>query len=162
MQSLRGMRASDDGFSLVETIVATGILAVVLVGLAHLMAVSVENNLAARRRTASVLLAEQKLEQLRGLTWAFDRAGSPVTDIGLASSPAQSLEQNTAGFVDFLDANGRQLSTGTTVPADAAYVRRWAIDPAGAQTLILQVLVTGAHAGGPSISLVTAKSRKGQ
>ena len=60
-------------------------------------------------------------------------------------TPADSLEQNTTGCVDFLDANGGWVGTGGTPPATAVYIRRWSIQPLPTNpnnTLVIQVLVT--------------------
>ena len=149
------------GFSLVEVLVAMGILTAVSLGVAQLFALSAKNNLTAKGQTSTTSMAEQKLEQLRGLTWGFDLAGEglPVTDTttnltvtppqhngtGLNPSPSDSLERNTAGFVDFLDGNGQWVGTGTTPPASAVYIRRWSITPLPTNpnnTIVIEVLVT--------------------
>jgi hypothetical protein len=101
------------------------------------------------------------MEQIRALTWGFDAEGNglPISDTstnlavypstatgsGLNPSASDSLEENTAGFVDFLDADGTWVGTGTTVPAAAVYIRRWSITPLPTNpnnTLVIQVLVT--------------------
>ena len=51
------------GFSLVETIVATSLVAVALVALAQFVGVGVQSGAAARARAATTLMAEQKMEQ---------------------------------------------------------------------------------------------------
>lgn len=63
-----GARA-DDGFSLVEVLVATAVLVVGLVALAQLFAVATVSNISARQTTHATLLAAQKLEELRSLAW---------------------------------------------------------------------------------------------
>ena len=152
---------SSSGFSLVEVLISMGLLTAVSLGVAQLFAVSTRANLVARGQTSTTAMAEQKLEQLRALTWGFDTAGQglPVSDTstnlavdpptptggGLNPSPADSLEQNTIGYVDFLDANGGYVGTGTTAPGTAAYIRRWSVRPLPTNpnnTLVLQVLVT--------------------
>ena len=149
------------GFSLVEVLVAMGLLTAVSMGVAQLFALSTRANLTAKGATSTTSMAEQKLEQLRGLSWGFDLQGQglPVSDTttdltvtppthsgsGLNPSPSDSLEQNTAGFVDFLDGNGGWVGTGTTPPASAVYIRRWSIQPLPTNpnnTLVIQVLVT--------------------
>jgi prepilin-type N-terminal cleavage/methylation domain-containing protein len=149
------------GFSLVEVLVAMGILTAVSLGVAQLFALSARNNLTAKGQTSTTAMAEQKLEQLRALTWGFDLAGQglPLTDTttnltvtppqhngsGLNPSPSDSLERNTDGFVDFLDGQGQWIGTGTTVPANAVYIRRWSITPLPTNpnnTIVIQVLVT--------------------
>jgi type II secretory pathway pseudopilin PulG len=161
--------SSDAGFSLIETIVAVGIMTAGLVALAQLFAVSTLNNRGARNGSMGAFLAQQKMEQLRSLAWGFDTIGLPLSDNtsdtaaapgpypcpqsisgsssgkGLSPSPDNSLGQSMDGFVDYLDANGCPLGGGTTVRQGTVYVRRWSVEPLPTNpnnTLILQVLVT--------------------
>ena len=153
--------SNNRGFTLVEVVIAMGLLTVVSLGVAQLFAASTRANLSARSGTSTSAMAEQKMEQIRSLTWGFDTAGQglPVSDTttnltvypmtsngtGLNPSPADSLEQNTTGFFDFLDAAGTWVGTGATTPPTAAYVRRWSITPLPTNpnnTLVIQVLVT--------------------
>jgi prepilin-type N-terminal cleavage/methylation domain-containing protein len=153
--------SNSGGFSLVEVVVAMGILTIVSLGVAQLFAASTRVNVVAKSQTSTTMLAEQKMEQIRSLTWGFDTNGEglPVSDTtsdlatypttqdgsGLNPSPSGSLEQNTAGFVDFVDASGIWVGTGNTPPATAVYIRRWSIQPLPTNpnnTLVLQVLVT--------------------
>jgi hypothetical protein len=125
-----------------------------------MFAVSVANNGAARTLSTATLLAEQKMEQLRGLTWGFDNLGLPVTDnssntalpvesstggTGLSPSPQNTLTSNTAGWVDYVDQFGNILGGGATPLPNTLYIRRWAIEPLPSNpnnTLVLHVLVT--------------------
>ena len=124
--------SSSRGFSLVEVLVAMGLLTAVSLGVAQLFALSTRANVIAKGQTSTTAMAEQKLEQLRGLTWGFDLQGQglPLSDTttnltvmppthdgsGLNPSPSDSLEQNTDGFVDFVDGSGSWVGTGTTPP----------------------------------------------
>jgi prepilin-type N-terminal cleavage/methylation domain-containing protein len=120
------------GFSLIETLVAVSITAVVLSTLAHLLIVSARANADARRATFASVLAAQKLEQLR----------APGVD--LTPQPGDSLSRNMDGRCDFLDEYGRALGGGTTPPAGTVYLRRWSVAPAPddpANTVVLQVAV---------------------
>jgi len=149
------------GFSLIEVVVAMGLLTMVSLGVAQLFAASTRVNIIARGQTSTTMLAEQKMEQIRSLTWGFDTSGEglPVSDTtsdltvspttqngsGLNPSPTDSLERNTTGFVDFVDAGGAWVGTGNTPPGTAVYVRRWSIQPLPTNpnnTLVIQVLVT--------------------
>jgi hypothetical protein len=143
-----------------ETLVATGIMATALVALGQMFAISVQNNHTARSSSYANVLAQQKLEQLRGLTWGFDTLGLPLSDTstntatpvqsptggkGLTPSPGGTLRQNTSGYVDYVDAFGNIIGGGTTVPAKTVYIRRWSIEPHPLNpnnTLVIQVLVT--------------------
>jgi prepilin-type N-terminal cleavage/methylation domain-containing protein len=152
---------SNRGFSLVEVLISMGLLTTVSLGVAQLFAVSTNANRIARNATSTTSLAEQKIEQLRSLTWGFDLQGLglPLTDTttnlakyphttdggGLNPSPDDTLLRNTAGYVDYLDANGAYIDTGDAPPSGTVYIRRWAIQPLPTNpnnTLILQVLVT--------------------
>ena len=64
---------------------------------------------------------------------------------GLTPSPANTLNHNTDGFVDYLDQFGNQLGSGEAIPNTAVYIRRWSIDPLPTNpnnTIVIQVLVT--------------------
>jgi type II secretory pathway pseudopilin PulG len=177
---------SEAGFTLAEVLVATGILVTGLVAVAQLFAIGTQANIAARSTTYATVLAEQKIEQLRALAWGFDTLGLPVSDIstdisvtpetpnggtGLAPSPASALQENTPGYVDYVDAWGNIVA-----PGDAIYVRRWSIEPLPMNpnnTLIIQVLVArnrdrGAADDGnvgrlpEEARIVTVKTRKSQ
>ena len=153
--------SSSRGFSLVEVLISMGLLTAVSLGVAQLFALSTRANVIAKGQTSTTAMAQQKLEQLRGLTWGFDLEGLglPLSDTttnvsvdppahngsGLNPSPIDSLEQNNAGFVDFLDGNGVWVGTGSTPPGTAVYIRRWSIQPLPTNpnnTLVIQVLVT--------------------
>ena len=185
---------SSSGFSLAEVLISMGILTAVSLGVAQLFAISTRANFVARGQTSTTAMAEQKMEQLRALTWGFDTEGQglPVSDTstnlavdpptptgaGLNPSPPESLEENTAGYVDYLDANGAYVGTGSTPPGAAAFIRRWSIRPLPTNpnnTLVLQVLVTpvaneGSRTTGPGprqrmpgdALLVSVKTRKSQ
>jgi type II secretory pathway pseudopilin PulG len=182
---------NDGGFSLVEVLIATSLLATSLVALAQLFAISVKNNAVAKNGTFTQVLAGQKMEQLRGLTWGFDPLGLPISDVatdttvspevttggkGLAPSPSNTLQSNTDGYVDYLDPNGNALGGGTVVPDNASFIRRWFIEPLPTNpnnTLVIQVLVTrrrnrgtadlGSVARAPEEArLITVKTRKAQ
>src|SRR6476659_8089774 len=148
----------EGGFSLLEVLVASTIMAVALTTLAQLFVMSTNANTGAKTTTYAAVLAQQKMEQLRGLAWGFDTLGLPVTDIstdisvvpeqpigGFGLAPGGSLGLNVRGYCDFLDKNGVSLGTGTQVIPGAVYIRRWTVEPLPTNpnnTIVLQVLVT--------------------
>ncbi len=173
--------AAEGGFSLVEVLVAAVVLMTGLIAVAQMFVISTNTNREARRVTSTAVLAQQKIEQLRALTWGFDDFGLPISDYssnvtvtpptstggaGLLPSPANTLTTSTTGFVDYLDEYGAWVGTGTTPPANAIYVRRWSIEPLPTNpnnTLVFQVLVGRVTPVGPDSELarqVTLKTRK--
>lgn len=190
--SSRRLSADQSGFSLIEVLVASGLLASALIALAQLFAISTATNLSSRNTTYATVLAEQKLEELRALTWGFDREGLPVTDTttntavnpetttggtGLTPSPSTALNENTSGYVDYIDQFGNKVGTGgTSPPGSAVYSRRWSIEPLPTNpnnTIVIQVLVTRHRNRGTSdegavrrlpdeARMITVKTRKAQ
>lgn len=176
----------EGGFSLTEVIIASAVLVTGLVSVAQLFAVSTDANRAAKRMSLSTIVAQQKMEQLRGLTWGFDAFGLPASDYtsniavtpvsqaggaGLALSPGPTLESNTPGFVDYLGPYGEWLGTGATPPAGTLYVRRWSIEALPTNpnnTLVFQVRVlrveqatgAGTTPAREDVRLCTVKTRK--
>src|SRR3954470_2965350 len=150
----------EGGLALIEALVAAGLLAVALVTLCELFVAAMRSNLDSRSTTYATVLAQQKVEELRALTWGFDPEGIPITDTttdtavdpaqrfggtGLSSSPATALHRNTAGFTDYVDRFGHKLGGGASPPPNTAYTRRWSIAPvpsSSANTVVIQVLVT--------------------
>jgi hypothetical protein len=120
------------GFSLVEALVATALLAAALTVIASLFAMSVRANVEARRVTMASVLARDKLEQLR------------APGVPMAPSPPDSLGRNREGYCDFLDPQGRTIGAGSQMPDDAMFVRRWVVRPLGGtagEPVALEVLV---------------------
>jgi hypothetical protein len=179
------------GFSLLEVMIASGILATALIALGQLFAVALMANTSSRSTTYASVLAEQKMEELRALTWGFDTSGLPVTDTttdtasseddaaggtGLTPSPETALQQNTVGYVDHVDMFGSKVGKDATPPESGIYTRRWSIEPLPTNpnnTIVIQVLVTRNRARGAAdegivlrlpeeARLITVKTRKAQ
>lgn len=164
MLAAESKSTKDAGFTLLEVFIAMMLLTVMALGVAQLFGLAIRSTQAARYQTSTTILASQKLEQLRALTWGFDTTGLglPVSDTssdltvepvgnggqGLNPSPGNALNANTPGYVDYLNARGQWVGTGPTPPNTALYIRRWSITPLPTNpnnTLILQVLVTTVH-----------------
>lgn len=156
----RAMRA--DGFTLVETVVALGVLIALLAGLAGVWTMTAGATVSARHRTLAVQLARDKLEQLASLTWSVwtvgpgtdvivsdtttDTSRQPATSTGYGTSPSpdDSLAISRATYVDYLDAQGEWLGTGPDPPPRTRFVRRWWIARTGpdpSALLLFQVMV---------------------
>jgi prepilin-type N-terminal cleavage/methylation domain-containing protein len=152
---------TEAGFTLVEVLIAMLIVAFLALGVAGLFGIGIRSVHAARNQTSTSVLAAQKMEQLRALTWGFDDSGQslPVSDTttnlsvvpptsngaGLNPSPPDTLNVNTPGYVDYLGSRGQWVGTGANPPPAAVYIRRWSIEPLPTNpngTIVLQVLVT--------------------
>jgi prepilin-type N-terminal cleavage/methylation domain-containing protein len=159
----RRSHAAAGGFSLVEVMVALGILAFASLSVAQLFAVATKANFASKSQTSTTMLAVAKMEQLKSLTWGFDQSSSnmglPISDTttdlslptptgggrGLNPSPASALDADTPGYVDYLDIDGTWVGNGGNPPAPTFYIRRWAITPLPTNpnnTLVFEVHVT--------------------
>lgn len=141
---MRRRPVENDGFTLVEVLVAMVVLALLASGVASLLGMAARALAQSRTETTAVLLAHRRVEQLRSLAWGFGSAYMPaagadsLTDlsgpepdsggIGLAGSPSNALDADTRGFVDYLDRSGRWLAR-TGPPIGTRFIRRWSVDP---------------------------------
>jgi len=185
-------RQHEEGLSLIEVTIATGLLAVALATLGHMLALSASTNRSANTLTYTSILAEQKMQQLRALTWGYDSAGQPVSDTtsntaastetsnggtGLSPSPAHTMTSNISGWVDYVDQFGKVLGGGADPLPKTVYIRRWAIEPLASSpgnTILIHVLVTTRTSRGSAdrpgstatlageCRLVSIKTRKAQ
>lgn len=157
------------GYALVETLVAAGIVVGLAAGVAQ---VAVLTGAAVRTGGAqgrALFLAVQKMEQLQSLAWTFDAALQPVSDesTSLALDPpapgGRGLQASgplagppAAGYVDYLDRDGRWLGTGAQPPPGTGFVRRWSVTPLAppaGDPLLLQVAVVATGVRGPDAAL---------
>jgi type II secretory pathway pseudopilin PulG len=170
------------GFTLVEAVVALGVLVTAIAGLAGLFLRGTELSSRGRRPPVAMAMATQKLEQLRGLAWTFDESGAAISDLttdtsldppspgagtGLSASPADTLDIEVPGWVDYADEYGRPLGAGAAAKASAMFGRRWKVTPQedSPDLLELQVCVhTHPAIHGPRSSavlcLATARARR--
>ena len=114
----------EHGTTLVEAIIAIGLLAGAVVSMAGLASAAVRNSALARERSMATLLALQKLESL-----GRDAAA-------LAPSAADAWSVDTPGHVEYLHEYGRPLAGRAGV-----YVRRWAVAPLPADANLLAIRV---------------------
>jgi len=148
----------ESGITLLDALVATGILVTVTTGVAGLLTWSTRAVAAAGSETTAVWLAEQKLEQLAALEWSVDEGGlarsddstsvavDPMRDSGpgLRPSPGSAADVNTPEYMDFVGADGSWRGDADLPRAGAAFVRRWSVVPLASDalnTLIITVSV---------------------
>jgi len=118
----------DDGFTLVETVVATGVLVTALVGLAQLLALSARSAQGAGHQAAALMAAQAQVEFLRSVAFSYGPLGEALTDAALASSGGGSLTDDIAGFVDYLNATGEPVDVDGPGHG-AVWTRRWKMTP---------------------------------
>jgi type II secretory pathway pseudopilin PulG len=116
---------TERGTTLVEAVVAIGILAGAVVALAGLSSIAIRNAAIARERTMATVLALQKIEAL-----CRDVSSSPV-------SPANAWSVDTPGYLEYLDAYGNVIGGDRS----GAYVRRWSATPLPSDANLLAVRV---------------------
>lgn len=135
--------SSNHGFTLVETVVATGVLVTALAGLAQLFALSAQSAQDSGSQGAALAAAQDQIERLRSLVFTYSPLGESLTDAGLAPSSGESLATDTSGYVDHLDASGAAVDTGMGGHG-AVWTRRWrvtAIDALAPEALVIEVCV---------------------
>ena len=166
------LRTASCGSSLLEAVIAAGLLATVLTGVLPLATTVVSGAAASRADLMASHLARQRLSHLQTLTHVRIVSG-PVADqqsrldtadgfavggAGLTPTGLAPLQASVASWVDWLDEHGTWLGAGVQPVNGAAYRRRWGVIGPGAEgCLRLWVEVepvrrlTGdrtAHAGG--------------
>jgi type II secretory pathway pseudopilin PulG len=122
-----GGRHGEAGFSLVETLVATTMLALALTALAELLVISVRNNAVAKNGTFTSILASQKMEQLRGLTYGFDVLGLPISDTTTDTPKCGGRDRRTglAHRRATRCARHRQVNKHYQISTTSSTVARW-------------------------------------
>jgi type II secretory pathway pseudopilin PulG len=151
---------AEDGTTLIETVVAAGILAVLMSGVIGLIAVSsrvTENQGHLAARTTEY--AQDKMEQLLSLTYADPSSNTavfPATNTGgtgLTAGGNSTPSTPVTGYVDWLDANGNLLtSSGTTAPSGWFYERVWVISVISTNLKQITVTATVSRAIGREIA----------
>ena len=151
---------SHDGFTLIETLCALGLLAVVAAGVLPLglLATKLTENqghLVARTTEYS----QDKLEQLLALAYGDSTSDTRVfpatatNGTGLSVGGSVNTAAPVTGYVDYLDANGNVLaSAGNAAPANWFYMRAWQVSTPAGRTNLKQItviaIVRTAAAGG--------------
>lgn len=142
------LRSRSAGFTLIETMIALGLLFTVAVGILPLglLAVSVTEN-QGHLMTRTTEYAQDKLEQLMALAYGDSTSDTrvfPAADTGgsgLAPGGSADPDAPVALYVDYLDVNGNLLaSSGTAAPDNWYYKRVWRVQELEAN--LKQITVT--------------------
>jgi hypothetical protein len=139
------LSSAQHGASVLEAVIAAGLLTIVLTALLPLVVSSAMARAAGRADTLAAQLARQRLAQLQALTHVaaptgividsdsrldqgdpFTSGGDGLTPTGLAP-----LQNTTETWADWLDDHGAWLAAGTARPPGARFARRWGVLAAG-------------------------------
>jgi Tfp pilus assembly protein PilV len=121
------------GVTVLEAMIATALLATALVGLSQVLTTAVTSTSAAGRATAAIVLASQKIEELR------------------------SMPTRPPAGTDQVDRWGVLVGAGLNGSPGTMFVRRWTIDPVAGSPLGTYVLHVRVEApGGVATSLIAA------
>jgi len=149
---------SESGVTILETMIASVILLVGIVGVTGLLTVAViQNQDQGQDLTRTTMYAQDKMDQLMGLSFSdsltdtTNGASSP----GVGLSVGGSTTTATPGYADYLDATGKPLSSST----NAFFQREWSISVNGGGnlktiTVTTVALVTKTQGAQPSSTLV--------
>ena len=96
------------GFTLIEVLIATGLLVTVAAGAAQLFAIAIRSGVASRQQLAMTLVASRKIDDL----------SERVAQNDFVIAPDGALDRATEGFAD------------VAVEGGASFQRRWMIAPA--------------------------------
>ena len=135
------------GSSLLEAVIASGLLATVLTGVVPLVTTAVAGTAAARSDFTAAHLSRQRLAELQTLTHVNAPTGVIVDDIsrldqadvftpggpGLQPSGLTPLQVPTTPWVDWLDGRGGWLASWPQPHPRAHFGRRWGIVSTGGE-----------------------------
>jgi Tfp pilus assembly protein PilV len=149
---MRAPVTSERGTTLIETMIALGVLLIAMSGLlsmAGLASRTTENNGHLAARTTED--AQDKMEQLLALRYNDSTSdttdptafpANPVGGTGLLIGGSSNPATPVAGYVDWLAADGSLLGGGTTPPNNWFYERVWQVTQFSPTTKLISVTVT--------------------
>jgi type II secretory pathway pseudopilin PulG len=128
-----------EGFTLVESMIATGILVVGLVSLAQLALLASRSDQIAELVTIAAVLAQDKMEQLRADQWP---------------------QAGTTSCCEYFDAQGAPLGAGPAAPVGAEFVRGWSIQPVPGVADACALHVWVQPRGAATVRLASVRARR--
>ena len=148
-RSRQSAGGSRQGIGLIEVVIAVGLLVTLAAGVVHLFAMSARSMVRVRHRTSSLLLAVDKIEQLRAGVRTPSTARGPLETRG-----AQ---------IEYLDIDGRLSGRGRTPSSGSLFERVWSVGALPGSSGVLVVWVTVAPirpgAGGRDLAVAPDGAR---
>lgn len=112
---LKNQKKSEQGFSIVEVVIATGIVALAFVGMMALFAYNIRTEITSRNKLVATYLAQEGMEAVRyqrSKNWAADKNTAPACWDGLLTpTSSKILRLSTPGTMtsgtdwNFIDAS---------------------------------------------------------
>jgi type II secretory pathway pseudopilin PulG len=115
------------GATLIEAIVAGGLLVTLATGTATLVTLARRLGDKAEQLMAATTTASARLQVLRAVPWEYGLDGSVEEVAALAPSGGHALERNTPGYFEIADEAGQPV--GGADPGAPAFTVRWDIGP---------------------------------
>ncbi len=117
------VRHGEQGFSILEVLIAAALVAGTVVTLVALVYRAEEQSLHTASTCVAATLAQAKLEELQTAPFSFTAAGIPVDAPELAPSQDDAHLVDAAGYVDAAGRFGEPVA----MAASPAFVRRWSV-----------------------------------
>jgi Tfp pilus assembly protein PilV len=153
----RKRSGTQDGVTILETLIALSVLLVVSIGILAMGMVSMtttENQ--GHRAARTTEYAQDKAEQLLSLAYSDTTSDTTVFPTangggsGLTVGGSSNPNAPVAQYADYLDANGNLLASGGGAPAGWFYKRVWQISTPPGTANLKQITVTATAAAGVS------------
>jgi Tfp pilus assembly protein PilV len=137
-------RKQEQGFTLLEVLIAALILFIVSAGVLGLLSFAMlQNNTGGEQGTRATEYAQDKMEQLMAMSFS-DTASDTTTyptnasgGVGLTAGGGINISSPVTGYVDYIDGTG----SPTNVATGASYIREWLIVNSTAQIKTITVSV---------------------
>jgi len=156
--------ADQRGATLIEAVVAGGLLVTLATGTAMLVTLARRLGGSAEQLMVATSIAASRVQVLRAIPWHYDRAGAAPEVAALDLAPDDALARDTVGRFEVTDETGRPASAPGA--GAASFVVRWATWPAAAsspETRLVEVCVftwPTAMGASPLVCLGSARTRQ--
>jgi Tfp pilus assembly protein PilV len=139
---------NSQGFTLVETLIATVVLLSGIVAVAQMFSYSAATNISTQQMTSATLLTTNKMEQLRALPFANLTTGGSLDP----DAPA-------TGFWEYVSIAADGTITADTSATTAPYMRVWTVSGTNPKTITIIVYSLRSSMGRQRMELTRASTR---
>ncbi len=138
------------GFTLIETLIATGIMVPALVAVASIFVYSARTNLLTEQRTIAALLGASKIEDLRSVT--------PIRDL----TPGGGLDaaNPTADFFEYVAITPSGTITIGATAGSSPYLRLWQVSATDPRLITVAVYAMRSGVTGNRVELFRAATSR--